>query len=318
MTRSGDDHGEMAHRRPRSTAGPLLDELTAERLVSGAAGPGDVPPAYAPVARLLQAATAPARDHELEGEDLVRQMFLAELGTAGSVPSVPGRGPKRSGPIARRFAAAAVVAGSLVVGGGVAAATGNLPAKAQSAAHDTLDAIGVDVPEPPEEREAEPAGDDAGEEEVSPFCAAATEGPCAVALEDQAEDQGSVGGDEPTDPGDLGGAPGSTGPPSSTLGGSTDPSASTSEDRPDPTDSTSTDPSDPQDSELDEPEAPTDPPSDDPEPPDEPELPPDTPPTSDTTIPETPPTSEEPPSETDPDRSGDPEPEPTPDPEPTP
>jgi hypothetical protein len=324
MTRSGDDEGDMARRRPRTPAGPLLDELTAERLVSRAAAPGDVPPAFAPVARLLQAATGPAQDHELEGEAAARRMFLAELGAAGSsAPPVPGKGPKGSSPIARRFAAAAVVAGSLVVGGGVAAATGNLPPTAQSAAHDTLDAIGVDVPEPPEESGAKTTGkgsDSSGPGKESAFCAAATTGPCAVGRDDPAEDPGSIGGVEPADPGDLGGTPGSVGPSSSSPGGSADPSASTSED---PSDSTSTDPSGPRDA------TPTDPdePSDDTTVPDTPTT--DTtfvdPPTTDTTVPDTPttdttvvdppPTDPTAPPENDPGRSTDP-PEPEPEPEP--
>jgi hypothetical protein len=207
----------MARLRSGSPADSFMDELTAERLASGRIGPDDVPPACAPVARLLQAATAPGHGRELEGEEAVRRMFVSERRTAVPGPAAAGAGTTLTGPFARRVAVA-VVAGSLVLGGGVAAATGRLPDRVQRAAHDALAKIGVDVPD---ERGRRVDDVDGTTRDADPS------GRGKAGRPDRTEDRGSDGGDEPADPGDLGGAPGSAGPPSSTPADEAGPPSST-------------------------------------------------------------------------------------------
>jgi hypothetical protein len=72
---------------PDHPASPTLplDPGTAERLLAGRLDPADAPPGYAGVARLLQAAAAPAHPDELAGEPAALAMFrAARSGTAGS------------------------------------------------------------------------------------------------------------------------------------------------------------------------------------------------------------------------------------------
>ncbi|GGP99602.1 hypothetical protein BKA00_005661 [Actinomadura coerulea] len=90
-----------------------LDPRTAERLLDGAGG-------HPELRELLAAASAPARPGELAGEDAAVAAFLAAP-----------RPARRSRTAAlRRFLTAkviAVVGGSILLSGGVAFATGNLP-----------------------------------------------------------------------------------------------------------------------------------------------------------------------------------------------
>jgi hypothetical protein len=224
MTGPDDDNDDMARSHSRSPGAPFLDELTAERLVAGTVDPGDVPPAYAPLVRLLHAATEPGHGHEIEGEDAVLRMFASERGALGAPSSPATSTPSpRSRPLGRRVAVA-VVAGSLLLGGGAAAATGHLPDRAQAAAHDTLANIGLDVPDAPDDRprEDDEVGTNGGDPDRSgrdtdtPVCTRASDGRCKAGQQGRTEDRGSNGGDEPADPGAVGGAPGSVGPPSST------------------------------------------------------------------------------------------------------
>jgi hypothetical protein len=127
---------------------PALDDDTAERLLAGRLDPDDAPPAYADVARLLQAAAAPPSPEELAGQEAALASFRAARGGpwvagagsggvrggSGGVrdgsgggrgrPRVAGRRPGR----ARGRVVAVALAGVLVAGGAVAggAATGGL------------------------------------------------------------------------------------------------------------------------------------------------------------------------------------------------
>ena len=120
---------------PRRTAPTRLDDDTAARLLAGDLAPADAPPGYAAVATVLQAAAAPPRPAELDGEDAARAAFRRV-----------GAAPRRGHP-AR--VAVLVAAGVLCLGGVAAAATGTLPRPVQSAAHDAFGSVGVSVPAPP-------------------------------------------------------------------------------------------------------------------------------------------------------------------------
>jgi hypothetical protein len=123
-------------RRPDPLA---LDELTAARLLSGQLDPADAPPAFAGVARVLGAATAPGRPDELVGED---RALATHRRARPSVGRPRGR--------ARGLRLATLISAGLLLLGGVAGAvsTGALPDGVQSVAHDALGAVGVSVPAP--------------------------------------------------------------------------------------------------------------------------------------------------------------------------
>jgi len=123
-----------------------LDEGTAERLLTGRLDPADAPPGYALTAAVLAAASAPPDADELAGEAAVVAFFAA---AARSRPvSVRLLTPRRSRVLTKLLTikAAAAVLGVLVGGGVAAAATGNLPAPAQQAAHALLGGAGVPAP----------------------------------------------------------------------------------------------------------------------------------------------------------------------------
>ena len=110
-----------------------LDQGMAERLLTRRLARADAPPAYARVADLLAAASAPPDAEELAGEAAVVAAFAA------AVRSRPVRlhTPRRSRVFAKLLTAkaAAVALGVLAAGGVAAAATGTLPAPAQQVAH---------------------------------------------------------------------------------------------------------------------------------------------------------------------------------------
>ncbi|WP_344660493.1 hypothetical protein [Catenulispora subtropica] len=96
------------------------------------------------VARLLAAATAPPRPHELRGYEAARRAF-ERAGTAGATPV------RRAGLPLRRMIGVkvAAVAGALTVTGvAVAAEADVLPTPLQRVAHQMLGGVGVPDPDP--------------------------------------------------------------------------------------------------------------------------------------------------------------------------
>jgi hypothetical protein len=121
-----------------------LDEGTAERLLTGRLDPADAPPGYRPVAALLAAVSAPPDTEELAGQAAIVAVFAA----AARSHSPQLIDPRRSRVLTKLLTAKAAVAvlGVLMTGGVAAAATGNLPAPAQQAAHALLGGAGVPAP----------------------------------------------------------------------------------------------------------------------------------------------------------------------------
>jgi hypothetical protein len=121
-----------------------LDEGTAERLLTGRLDPADAPPGYSPVAALLAAVSAPPDTEELAGQAAIVAVFAA----AARPHSPQLIGPRRSRVLTKLLTAkaAAAVLGVLMTGGVAAAATGNLPAPAQQAAHALLGGAGLPAP----------------------------------------------------------------------------------------------------------------------------------------------------------------------------
>jgi len=122
-------------------APPVADQDRLERLLAGRLDPGDAPPGYVGLARLLAAATAPPGPEELAGEQLVVAEFAAV------VPSPPPTlVPRRATMPSKVFsvkAAAAVLAALLSIGGVAAAATGLLPGQAEPLADQAASTTGA-------------------------------------------------------------------------------------------------------------------------------------------------------------------------------
>lgn len=121
-----------------------LDEGTAERLLTGRLDPADAPPGYSPAAALLAAVSAPPDTEELAGQAAIVAVFAA----AARLHSPQLIDPRRSRVLTKLLTAkaAAAVLGVLMTGGVAAAATGNLPAPAQQAAHALLGGAGQPSP----------------------------------------------------------------------------------------------------------------------------------------------------------------------------
>ena len=129
----GHDASSADMRRPPLNDPLALDDASVDRLLSGTLPAASAPPGYAEVARLLAATVAPPTPRELAGQAVV----LAELRAVA-------RGRRHASPARlarprRRWAglAVAVVVGALATGG-VAAATGHLPAPVREAARSVL------------------------------------------------------------------------------------------------------------------------------------------------------------------------------------
>jgi hypothetical protein len=122
------------HRTRRSV--PALDDVTAERLLSGAPV-DDLPHEYRALAELLAAARGRATTDELEGAAAATAAFA-------SIHAAANR-PVRH---ARTLVLASVVSVlvALSAGTAVAANEGVLPEPAQAAAHDVLGVVGISVP----------------------------------------------------------------------------------------------------------------------------------------------------------------------------
>jgi hypothetical protein len=184
-----------------------LDEATAERLVSRAVGADDAPPAYAPVARLLDYAAAAARPDEIEGEASAVAMFLAARSASPST-SAPRPGQRRRPLALTTKTAAAVVVGALLLTGGVAAAaTGHLPDAVQGVAHDTFGHIGVSIPGVPTQadhgKDVKATTDDptnTGEDKGNAVCTEASDGKCEAGRGDQADTTTTDSPGKPADP----------------------------------------------------------------------------------------------------------------------
>jgi hypothetical protein len=90
---------EMPSHPPRPIS--PLDDNTAERLLSGRLDPDDAPPSYADVARLFQAAAAPAGPDELAGEAEALTLFRAGWAKGAGVEARSGQRSRRAGVGAR-------------------------------------------------------------------------------------------------------------------------------------------------------------------------------------------------------------------------
>ena len=144
-------------------AAELPDELV-EELIRGAFEP-ELPDELVAVGRVLRAAHGP-----IPGEDREREQDVldAMLDAMKVVPITAARRvqPARRG---RRRVLIAVTAAASVLGvGGVAAAAGSLPTPIQSFVHDTLDSVGVSIPEPSDDLSPTTTLDRSGTDDDAP------------------------------------------------------------------------------------------------------------------------------------------------------
>jgi hypothetical protein len=124
----------------------LLDEHTADRLLSGVLDPEDAPPGYAGVATLLQAAAMPPTPQEVARCARTVAAMAGAVAASATAPSI--QTTRRAGltRLLRPRIAATLMAGALVLFSGLAAA-GALPGPLQHAAHVAFGAIGISVPD---------------------------------------------------------------------------------------------------------------------------------------------------------------------------
>jgi len=122
-----------------------IDEITAERLLAGNVEPDDAPPGYAEVATLVKTAKAPATPEELVRRDADVSMMTAAL----ALPATASTTSEGTRMISKRFgtkALALAIPALALTATGAAAATGSLPAPAQSAIHGAFAHVGLSVP----------------------------------------------------------------------------------------------------------------------------------------------------------------------------
>jgi len=124
----------------------LLDGDTLERLLAGRVEPGDAPPGYAEVARVLRAAAAPIDPADLghESEHVEAARILVTRRSFASDRSDGKRKEMRSKG-SRLKVAGLIVLGTLLGTSGLAVA-GVLPDTAQDMLSNVLDRVGISVP----------------------------------------------------------------------------------------------------------------------------------------------------------------------------
>jgi hypothetical protein len=123
--------------------GPLPDEPTIDRLLTGRVPPDDAPPGYAEVARVVRDAASSPADVELTHEH-EHVAAAARMRAAGPPPATPGgRGPRYARHRAK--VTGLVVIGAVVGTAGLAAAE-VLPDPAQGVVAEVLEHVGVALP----------------------------------------------------------------------------------------------------------------------------------------------------------------------------
>jgi hypothetical protein len=129
---------------------PGLDANLAELLMTGAVDPDDAPPEFGRVAALIKKAQEPANADELSGRAATVMAFAARARACSALRART----KRMLPF-QTFPAKvlAVAIPFVLLGGGVATATGSLPASAQAAVSRVLSTIGISVPSAPSDND---------------------------------------------------------------------------------------------------------------------------------------------------------------------
>lgn len=135
-----DLHAEM----PRNG----LDDATADRLLAGALDPEDAPPGYAQLAVLVAAARRTPGTRALVGRDHAVSAITAAIGATPGTSSVAlqRRSRRMISKLLTLKALGIALPAMALTAGSAAAATGSLPAPAQSVVSNALSNVGVHVP----------------------------------------------------------------------------------------------------------------------------------------------------------------------------
>jgi hypothetical protein len=142
MTSWRDVQGDMERTR--------IDQITAERILTGTVQPEDAPPGYEVVVRLVKAAAAPSVEGELADQE------RTIVGMRDVLASRTRSGHRRFSMALKLKLVAATVAAFLVMGTGLAFA-GSLPTGLQTAASTVLAKVGISVPNPNSQADSHPA-----------------------------------------------------------------------------------------------------------------------------------------------------------------
>jgi hypothetical protein len=122
----------------------LLDERTADAIVSGGADLDDLASPLRHIAALVETARGPAVPGELAGEDVMVASFITALTAARTVADADLRRRR-----AKRRAAKAIAALAILTFTGTAAAASNhLPDSVQTAVADVSSHVGIHLPKP--------------------------------------------------------------------------------------------------------------------------------------------------------------------------
>ncbi|HWD54353.1 MAG TPA: hypothetical protein VG346_04485 [Acidimicrobiales bacterium] len=103
-----------------------IDDVTADRLLTGGLSPDDAPPGYAPLAATIQTATGPADPAELRGEAAIVAAGVGVVASAHDTLPIGRRTTVRTKLISAKVAAVTTVA-VLGLGTAAAALTASLP-----------------------------------------------------------------------------------------------------------------------------------------------------------------------------------------------
>jgi hypothetical protein len=140
---------------------PPLDNETADRLVSGWVAPEGAPPGYAPVVRLLGAASAEFEAEKLTHESEKIAAFALAVRSSEPANSVSLRRFSMPFVLTRVRLVAAAAAAALAATASLASA-GSLPGAAQEIASEMLAKVGVSVPGPNDHAGTHPDGRGSG------------------------------------------------------------------------------------------------------------------------------------------------------------
>jgi hypothetical protein len=122
-----------------------LDAMTTERLIAGVVAIDDAPPGFGRVAELIHKAQGPATAEELRARAVTVTAFAAHARSR----SVARTRTKRTFAFSKfPVKVLALAVPVVLLGGGVATATGSLPSSAQAAVSRALSTVGISVPKP--------------------------------------------------------------------------------------------------------------------------------------------------------------------------
>ena len=152
-----------------------LDDVTADRLLSGQIAPQDAPSGYQVIAEAIQRAFAQGTPTNSQRERATVAAMVETLRSAQSASAPVWRRSKIAR--ARGVKVAAIAAAVLVGATAAGAATNSLPGPAQRAISDAASHLGLSLPTPPPGHVGKPVGPNAADRAKFGLCHAWASGP---------------------------------------------------------------------------------------------------------------------------------------------